>query len=224
MTVVENYFNQELSDIVFEVDKLEEWKDMAEQLGMDNQLKLTKGKDSPVPFPYMNTTMIRVFEELCPRQVSYKEYDKTPIPLEIMKLIAFSIKEKHFNEIQIWYDDKSPDPVVVGLTYQWYNNAKLDGKYIYFDSREECIAHPDNNGTAFKTNVNNYLIAKWGDAKRSFDELKKMAIRRFIDINSNQMQKDIKILQDKLNVIKENANCYFAGNISKDKATTTNDW
>jgi len=224
-TEVELYFDKELSDITFEVDSIDEWKNICSEIGLENQLSLTKGKDSPIPFPYINESMRRVYTLLCPSIVDFKEYNKTPIPLEVLRQISFCIKENYFNEIQIWHDDKSPDPLVVGYTYQYYNNAKDEnGKYINYNTKEECLADPINNNTAYKTNENKYLIAKWGDVKRSFNELKEIAKERFVEKHAAKMKTDIEALQLKLKRIEENATLYILGEITESKATTQSDW
>lgn len=227
MTHVELFFDKDLADIVFEIESQDEWKELAGELDMDKQLQLIAGKDSPVPYPWMNTTMQRVFEELCPAKVDFRKYDKTPIPLEVMKQIAFSVREKHFQKIEIWYDDRTPDPVAVGYhghwkEYQYGKQLSAELKDKRFTTEAEVLAAGGEDPRFVEDGK--YLIAKWGDVKRPFEKLKEMAEKRFLEENSNKMQKDIKILQEKLKYLKENAKAYFSGEISKGKATTTNDW
>jgi hypothetical protein len=229
--MVDLFFNKELADISFEVEALDDWKKTCEELGLENQLTLTKGKESPVSYPFMNTTMVRVYETLCPRKVGFKDYKVTPIPLEVLKQIAFSVKEKHFEEIQIWYDDKSPDPVVVGLTGYWcaYNNdsnaIKDDkGNYKRFKNLDEIKKYKNENGISESTHnwfnkEGEYLMARWGDELRDFSELKKLAVERFIDNVGGEMKKEAKILTEKINCLKENAVSYMNGNTSVYDAT-----
>jgi len=227
-TQVELYFDKELSDITFDTDSLGEWKDLVSELGMDKQLSLTKGKESPVPFPYMNESMKRVYGTLCPTIVNYKEFNKTPIPLEVMKQIAFCVREKHFTDIEIWFDDKTPDPVVVGKTCKYYGykgaSWSSENRTKDLDSKQEVLDIIGSGGSVHETDVNKYLIAKWGDVKRSFSELKVLAKERFIDKHASQMKSDIEVLTGKLKVISENANLYLLGEISESKATTTSAW
>jgi hypothetical protein len=228
METIEIFFNKELSDVAFNSENLQEWTEIAEELGMSNQLKLKKGTNSPIPYPFMNTSMQRVFETLCPRKVEFLEYDKTPIPLQVMKQIVFTKREQHFQKIEIWYDDKSPDPIVVGLTGKWgfYQDLKDDkGNKIYFDDYELAkVFGTENNTTPYFYGKDQYLIAKWGDEKKDFPQLKELARERFMQENSAQMEKDIKTLQHKLNTITENSYLYFGGSISLSEATTTSKW
>lgn len=232
-TVVELYLDKELSDITFDVEALDEWKELGEQLGMTKQLELTKGKESPVPFPYMNESMSRIYKMLCPTVVDFKEYNKTPIPLEVLKQISFCVKENHFNSIQIWHDDKAPDPLVVGLTGYWYvydkssySRLKDDkGNEIQFNELEAKKYINENNGFSKSFNeTGKYLVARWGDVKRSFEELKGLAKERFIEKHGAKMKTDIEQLSGKLKNLKENATLYLLGEISESAATTSSNW
>lgn len=230
---VEKYFNKELADITFGVEALDEWKKTCEDLGLDNQLILTKGKESPIPFPFMNEVMQRVYETLCPRKVTYKSYDKTTIPLEVLKQIQFAVRDRHFADIQIWYDDKSPDPIVVGLfkTYiirdkdSWSNKLK-DGTSttLIFNCKVDAENYLDTLEDKAQWRVDEketteYLIARWGDELRDFAELKKLAITRFMEEHSGNMQKQLVDLQHKIKTLKENTVQYFNGTMSEYEVT-----
>lgn len=227
--MVEIYFNKELSDITFEVDALKEWKQIAENLGLENQLKLCEGVASPVHYPFMNEVMKRVYETLCPRKVDYKEYKVTTIPLEVLKQISFSVNEGNFQKIEIWYDDKSPDPLVVGIIEDYYCYHLVNGKDVqltepgsnktkYFKSQKEaenyCIANDFVFRSAYQTNTNYYIIARWGDELREFTELKKLAIERFLEDKAGELNRQLGKLNEKIKLIKENTISYFNGNVS----------
>lgn len=216
--MTEIYFNQELSDITFEIDKLDEWKKICNELGMEQQLGLTKGKVTPIPYPYMNEVMIRVYRTLCPNSWNYKEFKTVPIPLEVLKQISFSVKEKHFHRIELWADDKNPDPVVVGYHGTWReypydnkSNEKLKGKI--FSSKQEVL-DAGGNSPEFQEE-GKYLIARFGDELKPFDKLKELAIKRFIEENAGEMQKEIALLTQKFNTLKENAVSYFNDNMTR---------
>lgn len=130
---VEIYLEPELSEMVGSPEVTAEWKQLAEELGMEGQLKLIAprsegGSDkNPSPYIHMNKKMQNVFAILCPEVIDYKKYDKTTIPREVLKEIALAEKEKYFDAIKIWYDDAGPDPVVVGYiktgSYEWVKHA-----------------------------------------------------------------------------------------------------
>jgi len=222
----EIYFNQELADVCFEVDALEEWKQTCEELGMESQLLLTKGKDSPIPYPYINQIMFNVYDTICPTHVDYKKYNKTPVPLKILKQIAFSVKEHHFQRIEIWYNDKHPDPIVVGVggyyflreESSWTRLKDDNGKELKFANEEDAESYKKEMG--IKNSIefeesNKYLIARWGDELKSFDQLKEQAHKTLIESVAGILAREIKEKQVKLDAIKENVTCFLNGDIPK---------
>lgn len=151
---VEIYLEPELLEMVANDEVTEEWKQLAEELGMEGQLKLIKPKSGeetdkhPSPYIHMNKKAEHVFAILCPEVINYKKYDKSTIPREVLKEIALAEKEQYFDKICIWYDDASPDPLVVGYI--------KDGSYNY-------IKH---------------MIARFGDEVLPFEILEEKAIKR----------------------------------------------
>lgn len=151
--MVQTFLVQETTELIYDNDSLNEWKTKCEELGLSAQLELSNKDKSPVPFEFMNTVTKRVYETICPAKVNYKQYAKTAIPLEVLSLIALSEKETYFKEIQIWYDDKTPDPFAVGV-------------------RKKA-------GSSYDWDLEYYTIARWGDSLRPFEELKAMAIKAY---------------------------------------------
>jgi hypothetical protein len=151
---VEIYLEPELEEMVGSVEVTEEWRQLAEELGMEGQLKLitpkSEGEENKNPSPYihMNAKAERVFAILCPEVVDYKKYDKSTIPRQVLREIALAEKEQFFDKICIWYDDASPDPLVVGY-------IKV-GTYEY-------VKH---------------MIARFGDELLPFEELERKSINR----------------------------------------------
>lgn len=151
---VEIYLEPELEEMVGSPEVTAEWKQLAEELGMEGQLKLIKPKTSgeenknPSPYIHMNKKAEHVFAILCPEVVDYKKYDKSTIPREVLKEIVLAEREKFFDKICIWYDDASPDPLVVG--------------YIKVDNY----------------NYVKHMIARFGDEVLPFEELERKAIAR----------------------------------------------
>ena len=147
----EIYLLEENKDITFDSDKNEEWKKIIEELRLEGQKKLLEnsGNKSAIPFMFMNTRLTRILECLCPVKVDVNKYDKTPIPLKILGVVKLCEQEGYFDTIQVWYDDVSIDPILVG----------------------------------YKNKEDKYLLARWGDMLRSFDELYEMAKKRWIEDN-----------------------------------------
>jgi hypothetical protein len=151
---VEIYLEPELEEMVGSVEVTEEWKQLAEELGMEGQLRLITPKSgeesdkNPSPYIHMNAKAERVFAILCPEVVDYKKYDKSTIPRDVLREIAMAERLKFFDKICIWYDDASPDPLVVGY-------IKM-GNYEY-------VKH---------------MIARFGDELLPFEELERKSINR----------------------------------------------
>lgn len=156
-TYVETFLIEETVGLIYDNDQLEKWNKYVEELGLKGQTNIVKTDKSPIPFMFIKKNIQNVFETLCPRKVDFKDYNKTPIPLEILDLIALSVKEEYFDKLQIWYDDMTPNPVCLGLRYESESGWK--NKY---DWRMDA-----------------YLLGKWGDVKHSFETLTKMATKRF---------------------------------------------
>jgi hypothetical protein len=146
---VEIYLEPELEEMVGSVEVTEEWKQLAEELGMEGQLRLIAPKSgeetdkNPSPYIHMNKKAENVFAILCPEVVDYKKYDKSTIPREVLKEIALAEKMKFFDQICIWYDDASPDPLVVGYikvgTYEHVKHmiARFGDEILPFEVLEE---------------------------------------------------------------------------------------
>ena len=218
-TVVETFLIEETVALIYDNEELVKWNEYVKELGLSGQTKLVTPDKSPIPFMFMKTGLKNVFNTLCPRQVSVKEYHCSPIPLEILRLISLSEKEEYFSKIELWYDDRNPDPACIGIIENWILHKK--GTYdrlnmLSFKSKKDAenflivnslIGDPYNmtwgDGSKY------YLIGKWGDVRRSIDELKQMAITRFVDSKSNEYKKQIKKCQRKLHDIQIEASETF---------------
>lgn len=195
-TVVETFVIEETAELIYDDAKLDKWNELVGELGLEGQTKIVKPTKSPIPFMHLKQTLINVFECLCPRKVEVEKYDVTPIPVEILELIALSKREGYFQTVQIWYDDKSPDPACIGMNYNtWYGHKDDGGLDTSFKTREEAQAYMDTKGyTKYKpygTNEVYYLLGKWADVKHSFDQLREMARKRFIAEEGNIYRKDL---------------------------------
>jgi hypothetical protein len=164
---VEIYLEPELAEMVGNPEVTEEWKQLAESLGMQGQLNLIKPKSgeekdkNPSPYIHMNKKAERMFAILCPEVVAYKKYDKSTIPREVLKEIALAEKEQYFDKICIWYDDASPDPLVVGYI--------KTGSYEY-------VKH---------------MIARFGDELLPFEELEIKATNRLMKYATEKLQNQL---------------------------------
>lgn len=202
-TIVETFLIEETVGLIYDNDQLDQWNERVKELGLQGQTQIVTKDKSPIPFMHLKQGLVNTFETLCPRKYDVKDYNLTPIPLEILDLIALSFKEKYFEEVQIWHDDKSPDPVCLGLKKEYYsymydNGVSKSGSYTQLKcTKEERDLNKEKPNHYFSgdTIIGYYLIGKWADVKRSFSELIKMATERYIQEASNEFNKKIKEAQ-----------------------------
>lgn len=210
-TIVETFVIEETAELIYDNDKLQEWNDYIDKLGLKGQTTLVKPEKSPIPFMFMKESMVRMFRTLCPRTTDIEDYDVTPIPVEILELCMLSKKEKYFSKIQIWYDDSDPDPVCVGMTCQFYGYPPNGGsRTAYMNTRKEVLDIIGEGNTVYTANEKHYLIGKWADVKRGFKELKEMAIARRIEEQSIDFQTHIERYQRDLEKVEIDTKKYFA--------------
>jgi hypothetical protein len=191
--VVETYLIEETSELIHDNEKLSEWNEYVAQLGLSGQTNIAVSK-SPIPFLHMKRGMVEMFGILCPRKIKVEDYSISPIPLEILKLISLSKQEKYFNKIEIWYDDKAPDPICIGHLGYWY-----EGTY-YGDSKQEIKDNQyrteqdviDAGGKhPFFMEREKYLIGRWGDMKKTLNELKEEARKRYVEETTVECKRQI---------------------------------
>lgn len=228
---IQSFRNAELDNVILEIGDQEEWKQLAAQMGLEKQIEFVQQAKSPLPYPYMNQSMQNIFATLCPTKIDFKEYSKTPIPLEVMRELAFCKSENYFSDIKIWYDDKTPDPIAVGTTTRYsasyYKTQEAKDKGSYYDrestpydftSKEQAKDYVETMGYVYNdynSQTNQYLIARWADELRPMEELKKLALERLQDKYVSEWNKAIKELQSKVNTASETLNLYLMGEISE---------
>ena len=212
-TVVETFVIEETAELIYDGEALENWSNLIQELGLKGQTQIVKPEKSPIPFMHMKKGLVETMKILCPRQVKVEEYAVTPIPLEILKLIALSKKDSYFEVIQVWYDDKSPDPCVVGINYAYYST--VDGRWDKrFNSKEEAqdyMTKQGYSGSPYKAwDGEHYLLGKWADVKQSFEELKERAVKRYIEEQGVSLRMTLKNTQRELDDLEANAVIKFS--------------
>lgn len=193
-TVVETFIIEETQELIYDNEKLDQWNKHVQELGLTGQTKIQAKDKSPIPFLHMKQSHIAVFGQLCPCRIDIKEYDKTPIPVEILDLASLSVKEQYFNKIEIWYDDQAPDPACIGILGGWivYDRAfsvigkpATEAEAKAFKSRTDYYTH-QYSATA------HYLIGRWADVKQSLEELAAKAKKLFIASEKSRIEQDIR--------------------------------
>lgn len=187
-TVVETFIMEETQELLHDNEKLDQWNSYVEELGLQGQTKVKAVGKAPIPYLFMNTAMVNVFSVLCPMKVRVEAYDKTPIPVEILSLVAMSKKEEHFSKVEIWYNESDPDPVCIGFR----QNAQFDRNY-----------------PTWERGLDKYLIGRWADVKMSLDALTQKAKGLFIAQKSDQYNNELRSAQRKLEDLESEANRAF---------------
>lgn len=194
--VVETYIIEETQELIYDDARLEEWNRMVEELGLEGQTAIVKPAKSPVPFLHMPPALVNTFKTLCPAKRDVEKYNLTPIPIEVLSLVALSKKEEYFEKIEIWYDDKNPDPACIGVRYNTFYSRNQKGNiataYPTKDAAKMEMLANGVDGEPYPAGEIRYLIARWGDEKRSFEDLKARARSRYIVEKGSEYKKTIK--------------------------------
>ena len=210
-TVVETYIIEETQELIYDNEKLDQWNKHVTDLGLIGQTKIQAKDKSPIPFLHLKKTLEVTLLQLCPRRVNIKEYDKTPIPVEILDLAALSVREQYFNKIEVWYDDKAPDPACVGIVGKWVVFQRNYSHIGEFATESEALAlkgHPDYYHHHFEESAK-YLIGRWADVKQSFEELVAKAKKLFIAERKSSIAEAIRTEQRKMEDVESDADMAF---------------
>ena len=210
-TVVETYIIEETQELIYDNEKLDQWNKHVTELGLIGQTNIQAKDKSPIPFLHLKKTLETTLLQLCPRRVNITEYDKTPIPVEILDLAALSVREQYFNKIEVWYDDKAPDPACVGVVGKWIAYKANYSHIGEFATEAEALAlkgHPDYHNHYFEE-TGKYLLGRWADVKQSFEELVAKAKKLYIASRKSSIAESIRAEQRKLEDLASDADRAF---------------
>lgn len=146
---VKSFLIEEHAGTIFDNEEIERWKNLVEELGLENQKALISENKSMMPFPTMTEAEKEIYGAIFQTQTDYKKYDGDAIPLQILSLISLAEREKYFDRIQIWCNPELKDPIVVGQKYANDNDRIRD----------------------YTWNMSNFLIGMWGEKLKSLAEL-----------------------------------------------------
>ncbi len=120
----EIFLQPELEELVIDASKKDEWTSKIVELNLEGQMKLTANSDkaSASPYTFINEQMKLVFETICPTKSVVEKYDKSVIPIDVLSHVALCKQEQYFHKLEIWFDNKSPDPILVGYITKEYNS------------------------------------------------------------------------------------------------------
>ncbi len=130
------------------------------------ELNIPAVKPEKVPNVYqpLNQAQIRILSALCPVSVDMTKYTKSTIPVEVLQTIKFAKDMEMFDKICVWYDDKEPDPMIIGKNY---------------------IAE-DDRIKGYDWRMHHTLIARWGDCAYEFMDLLELGRQRVMKRMMNE--------------------------------------
>jgi hypothetical protein len=169
------------------------------------------------PYQLMNKSYENIFTELCPVKEDYKKYQANAIPEQVMELIIAADAHSHFCSYQIWYDDATPDPLLVGFD-SCYVRPKVWANGETFktvkDANEFIATKPESEGWHIHDFISGkkYILARWGDEMRPLKELSKIANDKFVTRTSYELKKRIIQAQGDLELLSLEANQKFLVN------------
>jgi len=144
---VKIYREPENESLIINDSELKEYNSLVNKLNLTNEIV----EHVPSIYTPINQSMSKLLTALCPSKVNLDKYNKSTIPLEVLKVVDFAIKNKMFEGFYVWYADKDPDPLLIG--WNWQNAEAKKNKYTW--QKDES------------------LIARWGDCSMEIDELLK---------------------------------------------------
>lgn len=143
-TVVTTYELKENEELSRVPEAASEWAAMVEATGLKGQAELlTMGKDgssSPIPYLWLNARMVNVFKVLCPRRENIEDYSRMPIPIIILGHVKQCQMKSYFKKLEVWYDDVTPDPLVVGWAGKNETDLYLIGRWGAEDRSLEALS------------------------------------------------------------------------------------
>lgn len=143
------------------------------ELTAELNIPAVKPKKVPNVYQPLNQTQVRILSALCPVSVDMTKYTKSTIPVEVLQTIKFAKDMQMFDRICVWYDDKEPDPMIIGKNFM-----SEEDKTKGYDWR-----------------MHHTLIARWGDCAYEFLDLLELGKQRIIKRMINEAT-EIKQLVD----------------------------
>lgn len=183
---VETFEQTELLAGKEEVECTQEQIDLINQLGLEGQKKLINkdeetDEENVCPYRLMTDREQSIYEKLFSRKIKLEEYSAGPIPLRVLQVAAHA---------------KTLPDVIIGVSV-WYEPTTAD--------KDPLLV-----GNTAKWNEF-FLLARWGDALRPFEELAKEAGRRIKQETINKLEEIKTQVVARLNTIKEESSDNFVG-------------
>lgn len=190
-TVVETFYVEETTNLIHDGEALKTWGEKCAELGLEGQKQVVVEDKSPIPFLWMNAAIVSTFEVLCPTKIDVTQYSKSPIPVELLETVSLCVREKYFDGIKVWYNEKEKDPVLVG--YKMIE-GKVFGDSWYTDHYSD-----------------KYLIGRWADVRASIDQLIDRAKKLFFQSETIRLKKEVRDRQREIEDLEHTVENKFGG-------------
>lgn len=177
-------------------EDIQQYHSLVAELGLDGQKAvITDTSKEPVPYLWANTTTMNIVETLCNRSVDVADYKLSPIPIEVLEVIKNCKDNNYFHTLRVHYTDVDPDPFLIGsLGGYFYRNGTYSVEdRIEVEHMDDALEAKENKHTIY--NARQYVLARWGDEAKTWDELALLAKKKFMSNESNEANK--KILEGK---------------------------
>jgi hypothetical protein len=145
---VKIYRESESINLIMDMAALEEYNELASELGLRIKDPNTIEK-CPIVYPYLNSAMVRQLTALCPTHIEAGTYKRTTIPLDVLRVYKFAKDNEMFEGLEIWSDDKESAPMLIGWKYK----------------------NEEDRAKSYSWNRSYYLLARWGDCALELPEL-----------------------------------------------------
>ena len=165
--LVETYEVEESKDEMALLAADSEAMELINKLGLDGQKSLSDA-DTDTRFPYRKMTREEglVYGLLCPVKTPIEKYRDGLIPLRVLQVAAYAKETDFLDSITVWHPENADikDPVLVGS-----KKVKTGpGEYQY--------------------NTELYLLARWGAELPSFDEMRKLAVKMWVNTSKVKLK------------------------------------
>lgn len=166
---VKVYREPENEHLILDEEALNEYHKLTAELG----IPAVKPEKVPNVYQPLNQAQVRILNALCPTAVKITAYTKSTIPVEVLQTIKFAKDMEMFDWMEVWYDDKAPDPMIIGKNYM----------------------SEEDRTKGYNWRVHHTLVARWGDCAYEFLDLLELGRKRIIQNLINEA-KEIKQLAE----------------------------
>lgn len=169
IATVKIYREPENEHLILDEEALTEYHRLTAELG----IPAVKADKVPNVYQPINQSQVRILTALCPMSAKITDYTKSTIPVEVLQTIKFAQDMEMFDWMEVWYDDKAPDPMIIGKNFM----------------------SEDDRAKGYNWRTHHTLVARWGDCAYEFLELLELGRKRIIQNLTNEA-KEIKQLVD----------------------------